>query len=464
MRIRVLGAGGGEVTGSAYHVETSRASVLVDAGLFQGGADLEDRNVVPPGLDLRRLDAVLLTHAHLDHTGRLPLLFKEGYEGPVYATAATVDLALIILKDTAKLQAQDVMRLNRKRQRADEPPLEPLYGAEHVEPILERSRVVELDGSTEVAEGIRVRFLEAGHLLGSASLELTLEDAGERKVVVFSGDLGPTMMPIIREFRPPSGADVVFLESTYGDRDHRPYPATIAEFSSIVGSIAATRGKILVPTFAIGRAQQLLYHLALVFRDGAVHPFPVYLDSPMAIEATRVYLRHPELFDSEMQALNRGGLEPLRSTYFRPTVTADESRKLNEIEGPCVILAGAGMCTGGRILHHLKQNLWKKETHVLIVGFQARGSLGRSLVEGVRMITIHGERIAVRGSIHTLGGFSAHAGQTDLLKWFSAMAGSHPRVVLTHGEDGPRTVLADQIRERHRIDALRPAIGEEIVL
>lgn len=464
MKIEIHGAAGGEVTGSAYVIRTPGSTVLVDIGMFQGGADAEARNQLPDGLDPARLDAVVLTHAHLDHTGRLPLLFKHGYRGPVYATAATVDLAEIILKDSAKLQEQDAIRINRKRERAGQPPVEPLYGPEHIEPLREVARELPLHTLTEVASGIRVRGFEAGHLLGSTSLEFTVETGGRRTVVVFSGDLGPTTMPILREFEPMNRADLVFLESTYGDRDHRPYLETVNEFAEIVQTVTAKKGKILVPTFAIGRAQQILYHLAILFREGKIRRFPVYLDSPMAIEASKVYTRHPELFDEEMRALVGGGLRPLDPSYFRASVTAEDSKRLNEIEGPCVILAGAGMCNGGRILHHLKQNLWRSDTHVLIVGFQGRGSLGRRLIEGEKLVTIHGEPIAVRAQIHTLGGFSAHAGQTELLKWFSTLAPSKPQVVLTHGEDKPRAALAGQLRSRHGLEARCPALGDVIEL
>jgi metallo-beta-lactamase family protein len=282
--------------------------------------------------------------------------------------------------------------------------------------------------------------------------------------VVFSGDLGPTTLPILREFAPPSQADLVFLESTYGDRDHRSYPETVAEFEAIVRRAAERRGKILVPSFAVGRAQQILYHLAQLFRQGSVRPFPVYLDSPMASEATTVYLQHPKLFDEEMGVLARGSAQSLFAGHVQKTVTAEESKSLNDVRGPCLILAGSGMCTGGRILHHLKQNLWREDTDVLIVGYQAHGSLGRQLVDHATHVMIHGERIAVRAAIHTLGGFSAHAGQSELLKWFSALAPVRPRVALTHGEDPARTALAAQIQRRFGLSPELPDIGTSIEL
>jgi metallo-beta-lactamase family protein len=293
---------------------------------------------------------------------------------------------------------------------------------------------------------------------------LSVEEDGQRKTVVFSGDLGPTTMPILREYEPFRCADLVFLESTYGDHDHRSYEATVSELETIIREATEQRGKLLVPTFAVGRAQQIVYHLAVLFHQGKVAPFPVCLDSPMAIEASKIYREHPELVDEEAQEWRRQGVFPVDPTHFRTTRTADESKQLNDLQGPCLILAGSGMCNGGRILHHLKQNLWRAGTHVLIVGYQGHGTLGRLLVEGAPRVKIHGETIAVKAQVHTLGGFSAHAGQTELLAWFDSIAESKPRVALTHGEDGPREALARLIEQRHGLRPVLPALGETVEL
>ena len=466
MKITLYGAAGGEVTGSAYHIQTDRANVLLDFGMFQGGHQAEERNRVLPKCDLARLDAVLVTHGHLDHTGRLPLLVQAGYQGPIHCTPATIEMAALILRDSARLQLGDNERTNRKRARAGEEPIAPLYTSAHVETLLGLFKSVPYNDPVVVAPGVTARYVEAGHMLGSTSIQLTVEEQGRTKTVVFSGDLGPKGAPILQDYEPFHHADLVFLESTYGDRDHKPYPDTVGEFIEIVKATVARRGKMLIPTFAVGRAQLLLTLLAWAFREKKLLPFPVYLDSPMASAATEIYRKHPELFDAEMTAfISQGGVaHELEMAHSKICVTAQDSMALNDVPGPCMILAGAGMCNGGRILHHLRNNLYKPETAVIIVGYQGDGSLGRQLVDGKKLVSIFGEPVAVKASVHTLGGFSAHAAQTDLLTWFGAMAGSKPRVALTHGEDRGRMPLAAKIQERFQIKAELPGLGESLSL
>jgi metallo-beta-lactamase family protein len=463
MKITVIGAAGGEVTGSANYVQTKQANVLVDCGLFQGGKKSEALNR-PPASPKQKINAVLLTHGHLDHTGRLPLLPRRGHDIPVYATPATIEMTALILRDCARIQLSDNERKNRIRVRAGEPPQEPLYTPDDAEAVIQRLRPVPYQQPVTVAPGVQAIWAESGHMLGSTSIQLIVNEDSRTKRIVFSGDLGPKDKIILKNFEPFEHADMVFLESTYGDHDHRPFQKTVDEFVSIVKDAVEKGGKILVPTFAVGRAQLITSLLGWMFRKKKVKPFPIFLDSPMAIEATQIYTRHRELFDERMTKFiaERPLREDLKS--LKLCVTAQDSMKINEQPGPCLIMAGAGMCNAGRILHHLKANLWKPETHVLIVGYQGDGSLGRRLVEGEKLVSIHGEKIAVKAQIHTLGGFSAHAGQTDLLSWFSAIAPDKPRVVLTHGEDWQRQMLAQRIQQRFKLKSTLPRMGETITL
>jgi metallo-beta-lactamase family protein len=464
MKVTIHGAGGGEVTGSAYLVQTKEANILVDLGLFQGARKIENYNYLPKRGTFERLDAVILTHAHLDHTGRLPLLTRAGYRGPIYATPATIDIADLILKDSAHLQQADVERQNRRRQRQGQTLIEPLYTQQDVERLRSLYQLLHYDQPTPLATGITARVVEAGHMLGSVSIALTVEEDGKKRVVVFSGDLGPRGAPLHRDPTPFKHADIVFMESTYGDRDHRSLQETAIETREVIKKAVEARGKILVPTFAVGRAQLLLYLLAGAFQRGTLSPFPIYIDSPMAIEATKIYAKHTELFDDEALAMHSSGdlRENLETAHYSPT--AEESRALNNVDGPCLIMAGAGMCTGGRILHHFRHNLSKPNTTVLIVGYQGHGSLGRMLVDGKKTVTIFGEKIPVRASVHTFGGLSGHAGQSDLLRWFDSLAGSSPRVFLTHGEERARKPLGKIIEDRYKLRVEYPGLRESIAI
>lgn len=463
MKIYFHGATG-DVTGSAYHVKTKRASVLVDCGLFQGGKEERAKNRRRARLEGGRLDAVVLTHAHLDHVGRLPLLTKAGYHGPIYATQATIDVATLILRDAFYLQQGDLERENRKRARSGLAPLEPLYEEQDVRRLRPLVKAIAYDQPVQIAPDIHVRLMDAGHVIGSASVELTVEEDGRQKVVVFSGDLGPRGAPLLEDPVPFERAHAVIMESTYGDRNHRSLHQTAIEARNIVAKAIEARAKILVPVFAVGRTQLLLYLLAAAFRNKTLPRFPVYLDSPLAIEATKIYGKHNELFDEESQAMTKSGELRRHLESVRFCSTADESRALNDVKGPCMIMAGSGMCTGGRIVHHLRHNLYRPETAVLIVGYQSPGTLGRQLVDGAKSVVIHGERVVVRASIHTMGGFSAHAGQDDLLNWFAGVAPSRPRVIITHGEDRARKALSDLIRSRHGLRPERPNLGDVIEL
>jgi metallo-beta-lactamase family protein len=463
LKITFHGAAGC-VTGSAYHLQTRRASVLVDFGLFHGFGDTDELNRMPDALKGTKPDAVLLTHAHLDHCGRLPLLAAAGYNGPILSTEATIPLAGLILRDSAHLQALDAERENRKRARNGKEPVRPLYTADDVERVLQQFKPVPYDQPVAVAPGVQARWVEAGHMLGSASIQLCVEEDGQTRTVVFSGDLGPKGAPILKDSVGFHRADVLVMESTYGDRDHKPLPETVAEFEEIVKAAVARRGKILVPVFAVGRTQLLLYLLALMFRHGTVPKFPIFLDSPMAVEATRIYAEHVNLFDEEFQALRRERPFQADLDTLKATPTAEDSKALNDLPGPCLIMAGSGMCTGGRILHHLRHNLGRPDVSVIIVGYQTEGSLGRRLVDGAKEVSLFGEKISVKAAIHTLGGFSAHAGQSELLRWLAPMAGARPRLFLTHGEARGREPLAELIREKFSLAPGLPMLGDTVEL
>jgi metallo-beta-lactamase family protein len=463
MYITPLGATG-EVTGSAYLVESKDAKVLIDCGMFQGGKKQEAKNRPPKQQYIKHLDAVLITHAHLDHTGRLPLLVQRDLLCPIYATPATIELSDIVLQDSARIQQGDAERINRKNQRAGLPPIEPLYTPEDVNRTLQLFKPAPYETSFEVAPGISARFVEAGHLLGSISIELTVEENGKRKVLVFSGDIGPRGKPLIRDVELLTKADLVVMESTYGGRDHKSLQASSEEALQVIQETLDKNGKILIPAFAIGRTQELLYALAAAFRNGRLPKFPIYIDSPMAVRSTEVYRKHRELFDEEALELTRNGQLARELDHVTMIESAQESMALNEKSGPLMIIAGSGMCTAGRILHHLRHNLWRPETSVLFVGYQAEGSLGRRLVEGADEVKIFGETIAVKARIATINGFSGHAGQTELVEWFDSLAGSHPRLVITHGEDKSRKALAKIINERYHVRPVLPTEGQTIEL
>ena len=462
MRITLLGAAGGEVTGSAYIVETADAAVMVDCGFFQGTRKLENFNRLPTKGAIARLNAVVLTHAHLDHTGRLPLLAKAEYRGPIYGTRATFDLADLILKDCASLHKSDVARENRKRRASGKPPLDVLFTASDVGRLRPLYKRIDYHRRVEIARGIAVRLVDAGHVFGSASIEMTVDENGRRRVVVFSGDIGPRGAPLHRDPTPFTHADLVFLETTYGDRNHRSLAETAVEAREVIRRAVDAKAKILVPTFAIGRTQILLYLLAGAFHRKTLAPFPIFVDSPMGIEATKIYRRNVELFDEEALAMQRSG--ELRAAFrtVQFSRSPKESERLGKMPGPCLIMAGAGMCNGGRILNHLRRSLPVPGTTVLFVGFQSRGSLGRALIDGRKVVRILGEEVPVAASVHTMGGLSGHAGQDDLMNWFASLAPSRPRVVLTHGEDHARRSVQRLIAERHGIDAECPNLYDVV--
>jgi metallo-beta-lactamase family protein len=458
MKLSFFGAAG-EVTGSCSLLEVGRTKILIDCGMHQGDVTADTRNRRELPFSLSDLSAVILTHAHIDHSGRLPLLAKRGLKAPIFATPATCKLAAILLEDSASLQEVDAARDNVRNARRGRPAVEPLYLPKHVPPVLALMREVPYGRPQEIAPGVTLRFSDAGHILGSASVELSVtEPDGTKKLIVMSGDLGPKGMPLLRDPIAPvvegRRPDVVVLESTYGDRDHRSLEATVEEFAGILRESMWDKNKVLVPAFAVGRTQTLLYHLRALSDCGRCPKFPIYLDSPMAVKATNLFKQFRRELDEESITLLAQGDDPMGLEDVIATATGRESQALNEQFGAMVIIAGSGMCSGGRIMHHLRHNLYKRDVRVLIAGYQAEGTLGRRLVEGAEEVRIFGEPVVVRAKVHTIGGFSAHAGQTELLQWaksyLPAQTGpaatmKSPKFVLNHGEDKPRVALASKI-------------------
>lgn len=463
IRIHVLGAAGG-VTGSCYLVETSKARVLVDFGQFQGPDARGGSNLVMPP-ELASLNAVILTHAHLDHSGRLPILCRSGYRGEIFTTAASSDLTDAVLADAAGIQEQDAEGDNRRRMRAGLDPIPPLFTRADAECIKVRMKDCPYYKPVRVAEGIEVLFREAGHILGATSVEMVVSDGGQTRKIAFSGDIGPRHVPILRDPDPPEKADLVFLESTYGDREHPPSQASIDALTQIIRETIFNKQRVLIPAFAIGRTQLLLYYMGQAVREGKLPPdTPVFLDSPAAMRATMVYRKHEELYDVNAAKLAKTGTFEQNLKAFRIVETASESRQLNQSWDPCVIIAGSGMCEGGRIVHHLRHNIWRRGTALILVGYMGEGTLGRKLSDGARQVYIFNDPIAVRADVHKLDGFSAHAGRAELIEWMAKVATSKPRVVLTHGDNGPRASLAQGLLERYGLKAELPMRGDVLTL
>ncbi len=437
MKLSFHGADRG-VTGSCHLVECAGRRVLIDCGLYQGGRELEEENAEPFGFDPATVDYVLLTHAHLDHCGRLPLLVKRGFRGEIVTTAATRELSRLVILDAAHLQEEEARHrthgANRHSKHAHA--VAPLYS------ILDAFSVLDFFGRTaaygqaiELAPGVRATFLDAGHILGSASIFLELEEQDHRRSVLFSGDLGNTGRPILRNPVTPPKADVVVMETTYGDRLHKPFQPSVEELYEAVTDTFKRGGNIVIPTFALERAQELLYFLREgVEADHLPRSTQVFLDSPMAISATEIFERHPECYESETAELFREGRDPFHLPGLHFTRETAESMAINRIGGGAIIMAGSGMCTGGRVKHHLQHNLGREECSVVFVGYAAMGTLARKIIDGAKEVRIYGDETPVRARIHTINGFSAHADQAELLAWHRRI-GSPGRTFLVHGEE-----------------------------
>ncbi len=431
MKLTFFGAAR-EVTGSCFLLSGQEGDYLVDCGLVQGGR--EERNREPLPFDPASLSCVLLTHAHLDHSGRIPLLYRQGFRGPVYATGPTIELAEVLWLDTAKIMREESERANRKRRRKGQSPVEPLYSEEDVKGALSLLEPVAYDELVS-RKGVDLVFRNAAHILGAAVLEIWAEE----KKIVFTGDLGPFFG--VMDGSPPviNDADCVVLESTYGNRDHRTLESTRQEFASVLAEAAQEGGKVLIPSFVVDRAQRVLYELSLLHFNARVD-LPVFFDSPMGKRATEIYEKYRTQFSGEIQKITLSGKSPFQFPGLNFVSSPQESRDLND-EKQAIVIAGSGMCNGGRILHHLKHSLWKDSTRVIFVGYQAGGTLGRRLIQGASSVRILGEDVVVRAKFATINGFSSHAGRTDLLRWAGQFK-NNPLFVVVHGEEESALALA----------------------
>lgn len=462
LQLQFLGAAQ-EVTGSCYLLRAGGKTVLVECGLIQGAFEDEARNRKPFPFAAAALDAVVLSHSHLDHSGRLPLLAKAGYSGPIYTQHASADLCRILLKDSGYLNEKEVEWENRKRQRKRQPLLEPLYTLAEAEAVMDQFVPLDYDVETEILPGVQIRFRDAGHILGSSVVEMWLSDNGVTRKLVFSGDLGHRGAPILKDPALIKAADLVLMESTYGDRDHRSWDETWSELEEVLLNARHDKGIVMIPAFAVGRTQELLYAFNLNYDKWQLERWSVFLDSPMAIEATEAYVHHRNLYNRETQALQQKNGNPFMLPNLHLSRTAEDSMGINRIRSGAIVIAGSGMCTGGRIKHHFKHNIWRENCHVLIVGFQARGTLGRQLVDGAEEISLWGETVAVAAKVHTIGGFSAHADRDGLLAWYGHFDG-HPPIALVHGEAAAIAPLAEQIRALGAHKVFTPAPGDTLDL
>ena len=451
-----------DVTGSCHLVECAGRRILIDCGLYQGSHELDEDNAGPFGFDAAAIDIVLLTHAHLDHCGRLPLLVKRGFRGEIITTAASRELARLVLLDSAHLQEEDFRRRGKfARRGGKKPDAEPLYSMIDALGTFDAfGRVAEYGKPIDLADGVRATFLDAGHILGSASVFLELSEGDRQRRVLFSGDLGNGGRPILRDPARPPQSDAVVMESTYGDRLHKPLPPSVAELYQAIGEAFSRGGNVIIPTFALERAQELLYYLREGIEKNALSPsIQVFLDSPMAISATEIFRRHPECFDAEAMALFSKGHDPFALPGLHFVRETADSIALNRITGGAVIMAGSGMATGGRVRHHLKHNLWRHDSSVIFVGFAAKGTLARQIIDGAKEVSIFGERIPVKAHIHTINGFSAHADQAELLAWQKETHAA--RTFLVHGEETTMQSFAAKLTDTQ---VEMPTVGQTFEL
>ena len=448
------------VTGSLYVLTAGQSKIVLECGLVQGMADEEARNREAFPFSAEEIDAVVISHSHIDHSGRVPLLAKQGYAGPVYTHEASKALCEIMLPDSGYLNEKEAEWENKKRGRRGKAHVQPLYTREDAEACIEQFHGLEYEHPTEIAPGLTLTLFDAGHILGASIVRLEYDDNGTIRTLVFSGDLGYRDAPLMDPTKRLDHADVVLMESTYGDRNHRPISETIEQLAAVFESARAAQGNVLIPAFTVGRTQDLLYLMAEHQEEWGLGDWNIFLDSPMGISATKVYSRYRNLFAAQL-------FEP-KSDYpdlphLYATRSVEESMTINEMESGAIIIAGSGMCTGGRIRHHLKNNIWRPQCHLVIVGYQAMGTLGRRLVDGADEIKLWGDTYRVRAQRHTIGGLSAHADQEDLIDWYSSFK-NRPPVYLVHGEERAQRPLQEKLKNDLKATAHIARYQQKVVI
>lgn len=473
MKITFLGATK-TVTGSNYLVEAAGKKFLVDCGMYQGHGEVEEKNYDDFLFDVHEIDFMLLTHAHIDHSGRIPKLYKQGYRNPVYAQKATCDLCTIMLPDSGHIQEMEVEWKNKKRIRKGLKPYNPLYTAEEAMACLEIFKPVQYDEIVDIAEGIKVRFNDAGHMLGSAIIEVWAEENGKETKAVFSGDLGNNDLPLLASPTMIESADYLVMESTYGNRLHVKNEDKATMFLDVVYETLEKDGTVVIPSFAVGRTQEILYELNKIKENTEDEEFikkyeklmhaPVYVDSPLAVSATKVFQENMDLFDDDVKEAMAKGDNPLEFPGLQFTQTVEESMALNQSTTPCIILSASGMCDAGRIKHHLKHNIWNPNSTILFVGYQGVGTLGRKIVDGADRVKIFGEEFAVNARIEYIEGYSGHADQEWLLNFVYSFYDKPKHIFLVHGEEESQEVLKEKILETTSIPVTIPDFGETYTL
>lgn len=453
------------VTGSCFVLEAANKKIMIDCGMFQGSRLLRERNYQPFNTLPSTVDFLLITHAHIDHSGLVPKFYKNGFQGRALTTEATVDLLEVMLPDSGHIQEMEVERLNRKARRAGKKMIDPIYTAKDAHYYVKKIERVKYDQVISLTEDISVRFVDAGHILGSSILEIWVREGSKQTKLVFTGDLGATDKPYVKNPTIIQDADYVIMESTYGNRIHKDQGSDrLEKLRSVIHETYAKGGNLIIPAFAVERTQDLLYDINLLMINQQLPPAKIYIDSPMAVAATEIFKHNPEHFDQETSELISAGKNPLTMPELNFSRTADESRALNEIQSGTIILSASGMCDAGRIKHHLKHNLWRPESTVLFVGYQAVGTKGRRLLDGVSSIRIHGEEVAVKADIRKIGGYSSHADQQGLLDWLNSFQQKPQHVFLVHGDHEALAVMEKIIPEQVGISAYAPAWQETIEL